>query len=86
MNKRLSIMASVFLASFALAIAGAGIAYADDDGDSGEFRWLAATGFIAFDLFPDAHQTMRLDDPLSGCRTGVERRHDRDHRRGHSRD
>jgi hypothetical protein len=42
MNKRLSFVASVFLASFALGIAGTGIAYAHD-GD-GEFRWLAATG------------------------------------------
>ncbi len=49
MNKRLSFVASVFLASFALGIAGAGIAYANsDDGDDGEFRWLAAAGMTEF--------------------------------------
>ncbi len=49
MNKRLSFVASVFLASFALGIAGAGIAYANsDDGDDGEFRWLAAAGLVEF--------------------------------------
>lgn len=44
MNKRLSFLASVFLASFALGIAGAGTAYADNGGDTGEFRWLASAG------------------------------------------
>ena len=48
MNKRLSFMASVFLASFALGIAGAGTAYADDD--DVEYRWLAAAGLV--DLGP----------------------------------
>jgi hypothetical protein len=48
MNKRLSFVASVFLASFALGIAGAGIAYANDDDGDGEFRWLAATGLTEF--------------------------------------
>ena len=47
MNKRLSFVASVFLASFALGIAGAGIAYAHD-GDDGEFRWLAGAGLVVF--------------------------------------
>ena len=36
MNKQLSFMASVFLASFALSIAGAGAAYADDDDPDGD--------------------------------------------------
>lgn len=44
MNKRLSLAASVFLASFSLGIVGVGTAYADDDGVSGGFRWMACAG------------------------------------------
>lgn len=44
MNTRSGFARSVILASFLLGIVGVGSAYADDDGNSGTFRWMACSG------------------------------------------